>query len=584
MAQWNKVEQDYLNQERSLFEVNMIATKDGSPVSFENPFPVSLGSSNITINGDVSIGATVDVSSTQENPVHTHITEVGISSILTVPYLPVGVGTVNLNLTYLPVGISSLLNTVSIANTVSISNTAFYVTNPVTTVAVSGIGSTVTVQGTVGIGTTGQVSINLNNSPVSTTNPFPVTGSVDIELPPIATDAFGRQRMSTPLTLFDSSHRYRDNNLWSGLVVGTGSTVGFSTAQGLINMTVGVGSTASIIRETTKVFSYQPGKSLQVLNTFVFNPAKANLRQRVGYYGADNGMYLELNGDTLYFVERTYVPGVLTETRKSQHEWNVDTMLGPGHLNPSGVTLDISKAQIMWMDIEWLGLGTVRLGFVVNGQFIHCHSFHHANLINTTYITTASLPLRYEIANTGITTSASTLKQVCSTVISEGGYELRGLQQAIGTPVQTPVDLTTAGTYYTVASIRLKATPNRLDAIVIMTALSILGITNNATYNWQVRASGTSNGGTWTDAGLDSAVEYKIGGGTYTGGRILASGYTYGSNQGSTSVDILKEALFKFQLERDALTGTPYELSIVCASDSNGADIHASMDWEEISR
>ena len=55
MAQWNKVNQDFLNQERSLFEVPMIATKDGNPVSFENPFPVSLGSSNITITGDVNI-------------------------------------------------------------------------------------------------------------------------------------------------------------------------------------------------------------------------------------------------------------------------------------------------------------------------------------------------------------------------------------------------------------------------------------------------------------------------------------------------------------------------------------------------
>ena len=433
---------------------------------------------------------------------------------------------------------------------------------------------------------------NKNGEVVTLDNPFPVTGTmgistsstVSVTLPSTATDAFGRQRTSSPLTLFDSSHRYRDNNLWSSLVVGTGSTVGFVTAQGLVNLTVGVGSTASIIRETTKVFSYQPGKSLQVMNTFVMNTAKTNLRQRVGYYGADNGMYLELDGNNLYFVERTFVPGITTETRVAQANWNIDTMLGAGHLNPSGVTLDISKAQIMWMDIEWLGLGTVRLGFVVDGKFIHCHSFHHANLINTTYITTASLPLRYEIANTGITTSASTLKQVCSTVISEGGYELRGLQQAVGTPVQTPVDLTTAGTYYTVLSIRLKTTPNRLDAIVILTALSILGITNNATYNWQVRATGTSVGGTWVDAGGDSAVEYKIDGGTYTGGRILASGYVYGSNQGSTPVDILKEALFKFQLERDALTGTPYELSIVCASDANGADIHASMDWEEISR
>jgi len=555
MAQFNKNEQDFLNQERTLFEVNMIANKNGQIVTYENPFPVSLGSSNITINGNITIPGIVTVTSSPNNPIHNHIVEVGTGGTLTTPYLPVGIST--------------------LLNTVSISNTSFFVT---------GVGSTVTVQGTVGIGTTGQVSINLNNSPVSTTNPFPVTGTVDIELPPIATDAFGRQRTSSPFTLFDSSHRYRDNNLWSSLVVGAGSTVGFVTAQGLVNLTVGVGSTASVIRETTKVFSYQPGKSLQTLNTFVMNSAKTNLRQRVGYFGADNGMYLELDGSNLYFVERTFVTGITTETRISQANWNIDTMLGAGYLNPSGVTLDISKAQILWMDIEWLGLGTVRLGFVVDGKFIHCHSFHHANIINTTYITTASLPLRCEIANTGITTSASTFKQVCSSVISEGGYELRGLQQAVGTPIQTPVALTTAGTYYTVLSIRLKTTPNRLDAIVILTAISLLGITNNANYNWQVRASGTSNGGTWVDAGSDSAVEYKIDGGTFTGGRILASGFLNGSAQGSTPVDILKEALFKFQLERDSLNGIPYELSIVCAADTNSSNIHASMDWEEISR
>jgi hypothetical protein len=392
-------------------------------------------------------------------------------------------------------------------------------------------------------------------------------------------DAFGRTRTSQPLTLFDSSHRYGDNNLWNSLIVGTGSTVGFVTAQGLVNIGIGTTSGDSVIRETTKVFSYQPGKSLLVLNTFIPATPKTNLRQRVGYFGADNGMYFEINGTTPYFVERSLSTG--TSTSVAQSDWNIDKLDGTG---VSGITLDISKAQILWMDIEWLGLGTVRLGFVIDGKFIHAHSFHHANLIQSTYITTASLPLRYEIANTGITTSASTLKQVCSTVISEGGYELRGLQQAVGTPVQTPVDLTTAGTYYTVISIRLKATPNRLDAIVILTALSILGITNNATYNWQVRASGTSVGGTWNDAGLDSSVEYKIDGGTYTGGRILASGYLYGSNQGSTPVDILKEALFKFQLERDALNGTPYELSLVASSNANGADIHGSMDWEEISR
>jgi hypothetical protein len=394
-------------------------------------------------------------------------------------------------------------------------------------------------------------------------------------------DAFGRMRISQPLTLFDSSHRYRDNNLWESLIIGTGSTVGFSTTEGLINIGVGTTAGCSVIRETTKTFSYQPGKSLLTLNTFVPNSPKENLRQRIGYFGADNGLYFEVDGTTAYFVERSLSTG--TSTRVAQSDWNVDKLDGTG---PSGITLDLTKAQILWMDIEWLGLGTVRIGFVINGQMIHCHSFHHANFIASTYITTASLPLRYEIANTGVTTSSSTLKQVCSTVISEGGYELRGLQQAVGTPITAPYTMTVAGTFYPIISIRLKTTPDRLDAIVIMTALSLMGVNNGINYNWQVRASGTTTGGTWTSAGDDSAVEYKLNGTGITGGRILASGFFNSANQGSPSIDILKEALFKFQLERNGLTGTPYELTVVVAASpiSSSEEVYAAMDWEEISR
>jgi hypothetical protein len=64
-------------------------------VSFSNPFPVSLGSSNITITGDVNVGTTVSVTSSPQNPNHVHLTEVGTSGILTTPYLPVGISTFN---------------------------------------------------------------------------------------------------------------------------------------------------------------------------------------------------------------------------------------------------------------------------------------------------------------------------------------------------------------------------------------------------------------------------------------------------------------------------------------------------------
>jgi hypothetical protein len=113
-----------------------------------------------------------------------------------------------------------------------------------------------------------------------------------------------------------------------------------------------------------------------------------------------------------------------------------------------------------------------------------------------------------------------------------------------------------------------------------------MGITNNASYNWKVVAGGTTSGGTWVSGGDDSAVEYNITGISFTdgSGRGLASGFTNGSNQGSAVIDILKEALFKFQLERNSFTNTMYELTLVVASEDLGADVLATMDWEEVSR
>jgi hypothetical protein len=400
------------------------------------------------------------------------------------------------------------------------------------------------------------------------------------------TDAFGRLRTALPFTLFESSHRFNDNGLWASSNTAGNSSYAFVENQSTVDMTVGTTANAEVIRETTKVFSYQPGKSLLIMNSVAFSQPKANLRQRVGYFGDSNGIYLENNGNTNYLVVRTNTSSTVTETRVAQSDWNVDKFDGTGYSTQYGFernSLDVGKANIFWIDVEWLGVGDVRCGFVVDGKMLPAHVFHHENQITVPYMTTASLPLRLEIKNTGVTASNSTLSQICSTVISEGGYELYGTQQAVGTTITAPVDLPTAGTYYPVVSIRLKQ--NRLDAIVILTALSILGITNNAYYNWQVRANAnTSGGGTWVSAGIDSAVEYKLDGGSVTGGRILASGFTGATTQSISPVDILKEALFKFQLERNSLANTAYELTLVASASTNGADIYGSMDWEEITR
>lgn len=403
---------------------------------------------------------------------------------------------------------------------------------------------------------------------------------VEVTLPPTQSDAFGRLRVSNPLTLFDSSHRFDDNDLWSSATA-TGGTVVFNSNQGLVDLNVTAASGSSVTRETIKVFSYQPGKSLLIMNTFVMSPAKTGLTQRFGYYGDNNGFYLEQAGTTVSFVERSVVTGSLVNTPVLQANWNGDKLDGTG---ASGITLDLTKAQIYWMDVEWLGVGSVRMGFIINGQFITCHTFNHANIISSTYITSASLPLRCEIFNTAGTSGASTLKQICSTVISEGGYELRGVQQAIATPITAARTFAVAGTYYPIVGIRLKST--RLDAIVIATAISLLGTGNGKSYQWRVVNGCIISGGLWVDASAESSIQYNLTGTSVSGGRVLASGFVNSSNQGSPSINILKEALFANQLERNGLTGTVYELVIemAVATTSGGEGAFASIDWEEVSR
>jgi hypothetical protein len=407
------------------------------------------------------------------------------------------------------------------------------------------------------------------------------TPSEIVFAPSTSQDAFGRLKVSEPFTLFDSSHRFDDNDLWS-TATATGGTAVFNTNQGLVDLSVTAASGSSVVRESIKVFAYQPGKSLLIMNTFVMAAPKTGLTQRVGYYGVDNGFYLEQAGNTVAFVERSVVTGSLVNTPVPQASWNGDKLDGSG---PSGITLDLTKAQIYWMDLEWLGVGSVRMGFVINGQFILCHTFNHANIIASTYITTASLPLRYEIFNTAGTTGTSTFKQICSTVISEGGYELRGKQQSVGTSITAPRTFAVAGTYYPIVGIKLKTT--RLDGIVIATAISLIGLGNGKNYQWRVMNGDVAiSGGSWVSAGADSAVEYNITGTSSTGGRILASGFVNSSNQGSPSINILKEALFSNQLERNGLTGTSYQFVVEMAIDTVGglSGAYASIDWEEVSR
>jgi hypothetical protein len=390
----------------------------------------------------------------------------------------------------------------------------------------------------------------------------------------VAVDAFGRSRTSQPLTLFDSFHRFEDNGKFSTANTAGGST-SFNTNEASVNLIVDGTSGAKVQRETNRVFAYQPGKSLLIMNTFVMAEPQANLVQKVGYYNDENGIFFGLSGNTATFVIRSNTTGSVVTSVATQDNWFHDTLDGSG---PSKITLDVTKAQILFFDIEWLGVGSVRCGFVIDGRFIHCHTFHHANIINSTYITTACLPVRYEIENIGTESVTSTLKQICSTVISEGGYEVSGRGRSYG---QEPADqrrVTTAGTYYPLISLRLKS--DKLDGIVVVKDIDIAPV-NSAVYKYRIISNTTITGAVWTSAGSDSAVEYDANNSsTISGGVTLASGLIQATNQSAASIKLDGE-IFKYQLERNGLAGTPTVFTLAITAGTSSSNVVAAIDWQE---
>jgi hypothetical protein len=435
--------------------------------------------------------------------------------------------------------------------------------------------------GNVGITGFGNIDITGNTLPVTVeSGNIDVTGNVTatisgvptVSLDSQAVDAFGRLRVSNPVTLFDTRSRYYNHEQFATTATGSGS-VTYDADSSTFDLTV-IGSGDTVIRETEKTFVYQPGKSLLVFNTFCMNTPTTSLKQRVGYYGSDNGIFFEVDGTAYYLVIRSSSSGVITEERIPQTDWNGDKLDGTG---ASGITLYPDRVQILYTDIEWLGVGTVRCGFVIDGRFILAHSFHHANQTGntTTYMTTACLPIRYEISSTG---PGGTLRQICSSVISEGGYSLTGVQSAIGHDFSNPVRLPNNGSFKPVIAIRLKST--NADAIVLPNSYTIIP-TGSSLVHYKIYTRVTTTGGTWVDMGSQSSVEYNLAPATRTGGKVNEAGYILSTNQSTTGPQ-LQETLFERQLARDSGANIMYEYVIEAATTGTNIDIYATVSWQEI--
>ncbi len=345
---------------------------------------------------------------------------------------------------------------------------------------------------------------------------------------PTSLDAFGRLRVSEPYTLFDSQNRYAADNQFDVSTTGTGTTT-FLSNEAAVKMEVTGAGVGSVTRQTYRSFPYQPGKGLLVLATFVMDSStSANLTQSVGYFNDSNGVFFKRTGSTNSFVLRsssTPTPGTPSDVRTvNQANWNGDKLDGTGE---SGLTLDPSKAQILWMDFEWLGVGSVRCGFVINGIFYVCHTFDNANDITSVYMTTAILPVRYQITSTTAAVAAS-MKAICCSVISEGGFEQTSIDHVAR---RTAVLGTIGNTFLPLVSIRLAS--GRTGAVVLPNRIQVLPTTSQ-NYEVALIKNPTLTAASWSAVPTDSNVEFDVSATATTGGSIVQTDYTTASASGGT--------------------------------------------------
>lgn len=340
-------------------------------------------------------------------------------------------------------------------------------------------------------------------------------------------DAFGRLRVSQPYTLFDSQNRYAADNQFDVAVAGTGTTTYLSN-EAAVKMEVTGAGVGSVIRQSYRSFPYQPGKGLLVLATFVMDSSQSlNLTQRVGYYNDNNGVFFQRVDGTYSFVLRSSsipTPGTPSDVRTvNQSSWNGDKLDGTG---ASGLTLDPSKAQILWMDFEWLGVGSVRCGFIIDGQYIVCHTFENANDVTSVYMTTAILPVRYEIS-TATAALAASMKAICCSVVSEGGFE----QTSIDHVARRTTILGTIGTtFLPLVSIRLAS--GRTGAVVLPNRVQVLPTTSQ-NYEVALVKNPTLTAATWAaTVPSDSNVEFDVVATAMTGGTIVQTDYVTSSGSG----------------------------------------------------
>lgn len=316
---------------------------------------------------------------------------------------------------------------------------------------------------------------------------------------------------------------------------GVGASISFLSDESAVSLTVGTVSGEYAIRQSRHI-PYIPGKSQQTFSTAVMAEAKENVVQRIGYFDEDDGLFFELNGSGLSVVVRTSTSGSAVDTGVSQSNWNIDTLDGTG---PSKKTLDITKSQIFVIDFQWLGVGRIRYGFDIDGILYYVHEIFNANNLDKVYMKSGSLPLRYEIRNTGTSASETSLKEICCTCNSEGGFQIPGLSYSMSNKA---VARDTTTTLSPILAIRLKSIFNGKKNRRTIRFTSSSALVTGATHYLELHHvhNPSSITASWVDVNSQSGVEYSVDVTAITGNpsHVIKSGWAVTGSPGSSSAGI----------------------------------------------
>lgn len=395
----------------------------------------------------------------------------------------------------------------------------------------------------------------------------------------VSTDAFGRMRVSNPVTVFESKLiRDKQPLFWDELLesgAGITSTHSSDTASVVLSSTASTAGTFT--RQTFMRFNYQPGKSQAIFLTGVLQKSGGGtgVTRRIGYFDDDNGLFFEDYEGTVRVVKRSYTSGSAVDTPVAQSAWNIDKMDGTG---PSGLIVDWTTAQIFSIDFQWLGVGRVRFDIVINGVAWPVHEMNHANSVTEVYMSTPNLPIRYQMITTGAASAAS-MSQICSTVTNEGGHKSIDVTRYASTS-GTHVNANTEGTLYALIGMRLKSDHTGANVHPILT--SIGEHSGAKSYEWCLILNPTVAGTfTYVDQ-TNSAIQIARGTdtSTLTGGTHIAGGLGASDRRGGASIEALESAV-RLGV---AIDGTVDELVLAVRpiGGTSNLDVDGAIEWQEL--